>query len=664
MHHKKATTKKSFVIVFFVIILLGIGSFFFYRNYTQRQQVKENEGIIKTLVSNLSRADYEKVAVSFSTESLKNGGVTEEEIAEKYQNIYGGIGVKEIKIKTIQVEDQNVSYKLSMQTDLGQLKEQAFQTTIDKESQKINWEPSLIFPDMKTGDKVSYEFKPAVRGEIKDRNNDGLAVNGTVYNFGLVPKDMKKDSAKKVSQALEISEKTIENALAQTWVKEDSFVPLKTMVKIPENMESIAGLDARKETGRTYPLGKAAAHLIGYVGQVTAEDLEKNDQLTPDSLIGRSGLERVYDKQLRGQDGGSISITDNKGNEKSILQEVAVKDGESMQLTLDSQAQYLAYSSLNGKAGSSVVNEPKTGDLLALASSPSFDPNKMAYGISQKEYDAYEKDKNLPFTSRFAQGYAPGSTFKAVTAAIGLENGQIDPDEKVSINGLKWQKDASWGGYQVTRVSEQSPVDLKTALVYSDNIYMAQQTLLMGEKAFRTGLDKLIFDEELDLPIEMNPAQISSESSFDSEILLADTGYGQGELLLNPIQQLTTYSVFPNNGTIVYPKLLLSEETETKKEIFSNETIQTVVGDLEAVVTDPNGTAHNLNDLGIDLAAKTGTAEIKEKQDEKGQENSFLYAFDAENQKFSVLELLENKEEGIAAVDLVSELLQYLLTIE
>ncbi|XFE28435.1 penicillin-binding transpeptidase domain-containing protein [Listeria innocua] len=189
---------------------------------------------------------------------------------------------------------------------------------------------------------------------------------------------------------------------------------------------------------------------------------------------------------------------------------------------------------------------------------------------------------------------------------------------------------------QVTRVSDVSQVDLKTALIYSDNIYMAQETLKMREKNFRAGLDKFIFGEDLDLPISMNPAQISNEESFNSDILLADTGYGQGELLINPIQQAAMYSVFANNGTLVYPKLIADKETKDKKNVIGETAVQTIVPDLREVVQDVNGTAHSLSALGIPLAAKTGTAEIKEKQDEKGKENSFLFAFNPDNQGGSV----------------------------
>ncbi|MCT8193646.1 penicillin-binding transpeptidase domain-containing protein, partial [Pseudomonas monteilii] len=168
--------------------------------------------------------------------------------------------------------------------------------------------------------------------------------------------------------------------------------------------------------------GEAAAQLIGYLGNVTAEDIEKDETLASNGQIGRSGLEAAFDKELRGENGGKIAITDEDGAEKAVLLEKERADGKDIQLTIDAQAQKTAFDSLQNQAGATVVTEPKTGDLLVLASSPSYDPNKMTQGISQEDYDAYEQNEDLPFISRFATAYAPGSTFKAITAAIGLEN--------------------------------------------------------------------------------------------------------------------------------------------------------------------------------------------------------------------------------------------------
>lgn len=660
---KRKKGKGKFILI--GLIILGCLSFFVFRHLNELRLERKGEETLKSFVSQLSKGKYADSLAYLSQKSLKSSNFSEEQVKEKYQNIYGGIGVHDIKMNNLSVKGNRFNYTLVLHTSLGDPLKQKYTGTLSEGNSLIDWAPNLIFSNMKQKDKVSYQYLPATRGEILDHKGRGLAINDKIVKFGIVPKDLgngadKEEKIKKIAEALKLSEKEINAALDQAWVQEDYFVPLKTDTKVPENFVAPEGLDVRTDTGRTYPIGEAAAHLIGYIGAVTAEDMKKNKELAEGSVIGRTGLERVYDKELRGKNGGYIAITNSEGKEKEILQQVDVVKGKNIHLTIDVQAQYLAYKSLDNEQGSSIVSEPKTGNLLAVASSPSFDPNQLTYGISQKEYDKLSKDKALPFLARYANGYAPGSTFKLVTAAIGLDSGTLDPNHVIDINGLKWQKDASWGGYQVTRVSDVSPVDLKTAMVYSDNIYMAKETLKMGEKTFRQGLNNFIFGEELDLPIEMNPAQISSEKSFGSEILLADTGYGQGQLLLNPIQQMTTYSVFPNNGTLVYPKLLMSQKEKSKKDVVSPETIAQINQDMQAVVEDPNGTAHSLQTLGIPLMAKTGTAEIKEKQDERGQQNSFLYAFDAQDQKFAVLQFLEDRPDDKSAVGMVPELLQYL----
>ena len=648
--------RKTLLIVLPLLLLLVAGGFFGYRYYDKQQRQNQAEKVVHSFL--------------ILSDSAERNGYTNDQVAEKYQTIFSGIDAANIKGSKITLSDDvknadyQFTYQLSLTTSLGEIKDLNYSGTIkfEKEQPKIDWAPNLIFPDMAGQDKVSISVDEAVRGEIVDRNKSPLAANGTLYQLGVIPGQLgdgedKESRIKAIAEQFDLTEKAIQQALDQSWVQDDYFVPLKI---VEPTADLPTGASIQETAGRTYPLGEAAAQLIGYVGDITAEDVEKDDTLASNGKIGRSGLEAAFDKELRGKNGGKIAITDEKGTERKALIETKKTDGKTIQLTIDAKAQKIAFDSLKDQAGSTVVTEPTTGDLLVLASSPSFDPNKMTNGISQEDYDAYHNNKDLPFISRFATGYAPGSTFKTITAAIGLDNGTINPETVLSINGLKWQKDSSWGDYFVTRVSDVASVNLRNALVYSDNIYMAQQTLAMGEDKFRAGLEKFIFGEELDLPIAMNPAQISNDKSFNSEILLADTGYGQGELLINPIQQAAMYSVFANQGSLVYPRLVMGAETKTKKELISPETISLINEDLKAVVTDENGTAHSLAALGLPLAAKTGTAEIKEKQDEKGQENSFLFAFDAQNQKYLMVSMLEDRQENSSATALAPELLSYL----
>ena len=662
--------RKTLLIVLPLLLLLVVGGFFGYRYYDKQQRQNQAEKVVHSFIENLSKNKFDKLPSLILSDSAERNGYTNDQVAEKYQTIFSGIDAANIKGSKITLSDDvkdadyQFTYQLSLTTSLGEIKDLNYSGTIkfEKDQPKIDWAPNLIFPDMAGQDKVSISVDEAVRGEIVDRNKTPLAANGTLYQLGVIPGQLgdgedKESRIKAIAKQFDLTEKAIQQALDQSWVQDDYFVPLKI---VEPTADLPTGASIQETAGRTYPLGEAAAQLIGYVGDITAEDVEKDDTLASNGKIGRSGLEAAFDKELRGKNGGKIAITDEKGTERKALIETKKTDGKTIQLTIDAKAQKIAFDSLKDQAGSTVVTEPTTGDLLVLASSPSFDPNKMTNGISQEDYDAYQNNKDLPFISRFATGYAPGSTFKTITAAIGLDNGTINPESVLSINGLKWQKDSSWGDYFVTRVSDVASVNLRNALVYSDNIYMAQQTLAMGEDKFRAGLEKFIFGEELDLPIAMNPAQISNDKSFNSEILLADTGYGQGELLINPIQQAAMYSIFANQGTLVYPRLLIDAETKTKKEVISSETISQINEDLKAVVTDENGTAHSLATLGLPLAAKTGTAEIKEKQDEKGQENSFLFAFDAQNQKYLMVSMLEDRQEDSSATALAPDLLSYL----
>lgn len=654
-----------------ILIAAAGGGYFYYQHYQETQAVEAGEKTVEQFVQALNKGDYNKAAEMTSKKAANKSALSEKEILDKYQNIYGAADVKGLQISNLKVDKKDdstysFSYKAKMNTSLGELKDLSYKGTLDRNDGQttINWQPNLVFPEMEGNDKVSLTTQEAARGNIIDRNGEPLATTGKLKQLGVVPSKLgdggeKTANIKAIASSFDLTEDAINQAISQSWVQPDYFVPLKIIDGATPELP--AGATIQEVDGRYYPLGEAAAQLIGYVGDITAEDIDKNPELSSNGKIGRSGLEMAFDKDLRGTTGGKLSITDADGVEKKVLIEHEVQNGKDIKLTIDAKAQKTAFDSLGGKAGSTVATTPKTGDLLALASSPSYDPNKMTNGISQEDYKAYEENPEHPFISRFATGYAPGSTFKMITAAIGLDNGTIDPNEVLTINGLKWQKDSSWGSYQATRVSSDvSQVDLKTALIYSDNIYAAQETLKMGEKKFRTGLDKFIFGEDLDLPISMNPAQISNEDSFNSDILLADTGYGQGELLITPIQQAAMYSVFTNNGTLVYPKLIADKETKDKKNVISETAVQTIVPDLREVVQDVNGTAHSLSALGIPLAAKTGTAEIKEKQDVKGQENSFLLAFNLDNQGYMMVSMLENKEDDDSATKRASELLQYL----
>lgn len=652
LNGKRSSNKKALIIgsIAIGVVLIGIAIYFFIQN--QHKDERDALAAAETFTSNLAKEKYDKLGNNVTTASLKKVEVTAKEMEAKYQAVYGGIGAENIKVKNLKsVYDDNtnkfnLTYELEMRTSLGKLATQKYKTTISKQNDdwKIDWKPALIFPGMVKTDKVRITEDSATRGQIVDRNGTPLATKGQFSEAGIVPAklgegDEKTENIQAISKKLGISTEYINKQLEQKWVQADSFVPLVTLDedKLPE----ATGLTYAQKELRTYPLNEATSHLIGYVGEVSAEDIEKNPKLGVGDVIGKSGLERYYDKQLRGKDGGEIKIINDQTKQEDTLQKIDRKDGEEIKLTIDAAVQKKAFDSLGSETGAVTMINPTNGELLALVSTPSYDANQMVLGITADDYAKYNDDKRLPFLARYANRYAPGSTFKTITATIGLDTGITKPDKVREISGLKWQKDSSWGKYFVTRVHDVPKVNMTDALVHSDNIYFAQEGLEIGKDKLTAGLKKFDFDKEYNLPFTMEPAQISNDG-LNSDILLADTSYGQGELLMSPIQQAIAYSAIANNGKMPYPKLDTKEATGKSTQATEATSANQVKDALIKTVSDPAGTAHGLEIQGHNIAAKTGTAELKEKQGEDGLENGFVYAFDADNPDYLMVGMIEN----------------------
>lgn len=294
--------------------------------------------------------------------------------------------------------------------------------------------------------------------------------------------------------------------------------------------------------------------MTGYVRAITAEELKKKKEGTysDTSNIGIAGLENVYEGKLRGTTGWKIYVPQTG----EVIAEKKAKDGEDLHLTIDIKTQTKLYDELKDDSGAAVALQPKTGETLALVSAPSYDPNGFIFGWSDKEWKKLNKDKNNPFSAKFNKTYAPGSTIKPIAAAIGIKNGTLKADEKKTIKGKEWQKDSSWGGYSVTRVSERlQQVDLENALIMSDNIYFAQNALDMGADTFTKGLKTFGFSEDVPYEFPIQKSSIANDK-LDSDILLADTGYGQGQMQMSPLHLATAYTPFVDNGDLVKPTLI------------------------------------------------------------------------------------------------------------
>ncbi len=293
----------------------------------------------------------------------------------------------------------------------------------------------------------------------------------------------------------------------------------------------------------------------------------------------------------------------------------------------------------------------KTGEILALVSTPTFNSNDFTLKMTTDKWNRLVNDQSQPLFNRYKQTWAPGSSIKPVIGAIAMTTGDLDPNENFGRSGTKWQKDEGWGDFYVTTLKEYGDeVNLRNALINSDNIYFAKVALKVGTKEMEKQLKKIGFGESLDLGQSVTKSTYGEDDKITSEGQLANTGYGQAKVLVNPIHMASIYSAFLNEGNMIKPYLIKEEGKQTeylKREVFSKEAAATIKEDLIQVVEDPNGTGHEAQMKGKMLGGKTGTAEIKDSQDDDtGTEIGWFDCFlDDENNPLLMITMVEDVKE-------------------
>ena len=627
---------------------------------TKENAWRTPEELLVEYMDYIPKQEYEEMYAMLHIEA--SGNISQEDFIKRNSAIYEGIEVQNMAVQIIAYDEEQmmVTYQTSFDTVAGTISfENEALFLKDEEGYKLVWDDSMIFPNLTSTDKVRVSTTQAERGEILDRNGRVLAGKGTASSVGIVPGKLenREEAIVQIAELLEITLEAIEKKLSAKWVKDDSFVPIKTIPRVEEielmsispdeeilkenerheKLLEIPGVMISDVEVREYPLGEAAAHLVGYVQSVTAEDLEEHagEGYTANSVIGRSGMEGLFESELKGQNGCRIYIVNSEGKEKEELACILVQHGEDIQLTIDANLQISFYEQFKEDKSCSVAMNPYIGEVLALVSTPAYDNNDFIMGLSSEQWTVLNEDENKPMYNRFRQVLCPGSTFKPITAAVGLESGAIDPMEDYGNVGLSWQKDASWGSYHVTTLHAYEPVILENALIYSDNIYFAKAALKIGSEEMESSLTGLGFNEELPFEIKMAESQYSNSEGIETEIQLADSGYGQGQVLVNPLHMACIYSAFCNEGNVIKPYLVYQKDAVAEYWIpgaFSNETASRVLEGTKKVVNDPNGTGYAAHRDDILLAGKTGTAEIKaSKDDTSGTELGWFAIFTAED---------------------------------
>lgn len=615
-----------FAIVIIVVIAIIAGAL-----YIVNRNTPKPEEALSAYISLLNEQKYEEMYNMISEYSKTQ--ISQEDFIKRNKNIYEGIDAYDIKVTPSETtkdgKTYSIKYNESMSTSAGTISfENTAKLVRENKEYKISWTSSMIFPELRNTDKVRVSTLSAKRGEILDRNGAKLAQNGSISSVGIVPGKLgenKTENISKISELTGVSTDYINTQISASYVKDDTFVPIKKVsadnIELKSKLLEIPGIKITSVDARVYPLGEEAAHLIGYVQAISAEELKQKEGkgYNSSSIIGKAGLEQAYEDTLRGIDGTEIYIADENGNKLKTLATQDKKDGTDVKLTIDGGIQKNLYNQMKNDKGFFVVMNPTTGELLATVSTPSYNSNDFVLGMTSSKWEELNNDESKPLYNRFLQSYCPGSTFKPITAAIGLTSGKLTTDTTFNYSGLKWQKNSSWGDVYITTLTAYNgPKNVANALIHSDNIFFGQAAMQIGKDTFCSGLDKLGFNEDVDktigFPLTFKKSQYSNSEKADmNEKQLADSGYGQGNILVNPIHMASIYSAFANNGNMVKPYIEYETgNTEYLKEnAFTSEAANTVKDDLIQVVENPEGTATDMKVPGVTIAGKTGTAELK-----------------------------------------------------
>lgn len=550
--------------------------------------------------------------------------ITKEEFVKQMKQVYRDIKMKNFTVTINDCKRQDgktiLHYNVRMDTIAGRVHYKNTVAIVKKNGKyKMRWDRSQIYPTLHKDTHIAIRTLMGQRGSIFDRNGVALASQGSVFRIGLVAGYMnnKVASYKALANVLDMEYESVQAKMSAKWIKKGMFVPVKTIDaqqknKLNDALHRISGISIQKSSARIYPYGDMCAHITGYVQTISAQERKEHakDDYAANSFIGKTGLEQVFEKDLRAKKGYAIDIVDDENNYVSTIAKKEAIPGKDITTTIDIRAQKAVYDQLKNDKGAGIMLDAHTGEVLAMVSMPAFDPNDFVLGITTKQWNTLANSAATPLMDRVTSTYAPGSTFKAITGAIGLDSHTITPDT-TRAKCDRWQKDASWGAYYVTTTQAYpEPSNLANAYKYSDNIYFAQLANAIGVKTFSKYLDQIGFHSKIDFPFAVQQA---SYGAMDNDQTLAATGFGQGQLQISPLQLCMLYTAYKNDGSILQPYLIYDGHKQKiyKKNAYRKDTATTVFNDLQK-------TMDYYGENPTHAAGKTGTAQAKNGKQEIG----------------------------------------------
>jgi len=538
------------------------------------------------------------------------------------------------------------------------------------------------------------------RGVIYDRSGRPLVENELVFDISLIPEDAPDLDAtiEKLSAIVKITPDAIRKALEDATDVRTSYDPVKIREEAPwdevavveAHQDDLPGAIIEPEHLRHYPYGGLASHQFGYIGKVS-QSQRKKEQADIGMLTGQGGLEKIYDKLLRGVAGRRMIQVNAAGRKVKDLGIEEPRPGTDIYLTIDLDAQKAAEEGLGSRAGAVVAMDPNTGEILALASHPSYDPNLFPRGISPKDWVQLMNDPSHPMYNRAIQSvYPPGSTFKIIVALAGLESGVIKLDDKVMCKGFLTSGRHS---FRCWKNGGHGAVSFHQALVESCDVYFYTMGERIGwdrvaEYARKLGYGSLtgirLPDEKPGLiPTTAWKKKRTGEAWYPGDTYI--NSIGQGFVLVSPIQACQMMSAVANGGRFFRPLLLKqtrNRETEEVK-VFTPEHTSSVMLDpnvlqevrsaLAGVVNEPGGTAHAAATPLATVGGKTGTAQViaqkvpGRKLSEETRDHAWFIGFaPVENPKIAVAVVVEHGGHGgSAAAPIAKKVIEeYLKNVE
>lgn len=534
--------------------------------------------------------------------------------------------------------------------------------------------------------RVHVQPIPPTRGLIYDRN--GLIVADNRPSFSLTITRERADNWRQtldtLVQVLGLTEEDRELFEKRMKQGRRPFEPVPVLFELTEeqiakiavNQFRLPGVEVTAQLVRHYPMGEHFAHSVGYVGRINEQELKRLDPVNYSGThhIGKTGVERFYEPELHGEVGYEEVETNARGRVLRVLNHTDPKPGKDIVLTIDARLQAAAEAALGGRRGAIVAIQPKTGDVLAMVSQPSYDPNPFVTGISFKEYSALRDSLDRPLYNRVLRGlYPPGSTIKPAVAIAGLDSGATTPQARIFDPGY-YELPNYDHKYRNWNHGGEGYVDMDTALMRSNDTYFYDLAHKIGIDRLAEYMGKFGLGQKVALDMfEEAPGLMPSrqwkratrrQAWFPGETLIL--GIGQGYMQVTPLQLAQVTALIANRGKWIRPHL--AKTLDGQPPVDSNPMPDIELKDpsywdraihgMEMVVQNPRGTAHRINaGAQYHIAGKSGTAQVvairqNEKYNsaalkERHRDHALFVAFaPVENPQIAVAVMVENGESG------------------